>query len=72
MLNRNLRNEVDEMKNKDEVTHNHKRVGAVIVLRSTTELAEVLVPSSGDRFWVKTADLTKLADGGDKRRLSGV
>jgi hypothetical protein len=72
MLTRNLRNEVDEMKNKDdEVTHNHKRAGAVIVLRSTAELAEVLVPSSGDRFWVKRADLTKLADGEDKRRLSG-
>lgn len=60
------------MKNKDAVTHNHKRAGAVIVLQSTAELAEVLVPSSGDRFWVKTADLTKLADNDDKRRLSSV
>ena len=32
------------MKNINQATHNHKRVGAVVVLRSTAELAEVLVP----------------------------
>jgi hypothetical protein len=35
-------------------------MGAVVVLRSTTELAEVQVPSSGDHCWVKVTDLTKL------------
>jgi hypothetical protein len=50
------------VKNTNQATHNHKRVGAVIVLRSTAELAEILVPSSSDHFWVKRTDLTKLAD----------
>ena len=50
------------MKNTEQPTHNHKRAGAVIVLRSTAELAEVQVPVSGDHFWVKIADLTKLGD----------
>ena len=72
MLNRNLRNKADEMKNKHEATHTHKRAGAVILLRSTVELTEVQVPSNGDRFWVKTADLTKLPDSADKRGLPGV
>ena len=50
------------MKNSNQATHNHKRAGTVIVLRSTAELAEVQVPSSGDHFWVKIKDLTKLAE----------
>jgi hypothetical protein len=56
------------MKNTNQATHNHKRVGAVVVLRSTAELAEVMVPSSGDHFWVKITDLTKLADVADGRK----
>ena len=51
-----------KMKNSNQATHNHKRVGAVIVLRSTAELAEVQIPSSGDHFWVKLTDLTELAE----------
>jgi hypothetical protein len=56
------------MKNTTEATHNHKRVGAVVVLRSTAELAEVVVPSSGDHFWVKVAELTKLGEDTPKRK----
>lgn len=56
------------MKNSNQATHNHKRAGAVIVLRSTAELAEVQIPSSGDHFWVKITDLTKLADDADGRK----
>lgn len=48
------------MKNSAEPTHNHKKVGDVILLRSTAELAEVQIPISGDHFWVKIADLTEL------------
>lgn len=48
------------VKNNNEATHNHKRAGAVIVLRSTAELAEIQIPSSGEHFWVKLIDLTKL------------
>ena len=51
------------MKNNQQATHNHKRAGAVLVLESTAELAKVLVPASGDEFWVKLVDLTLLVDG---------
>jgi hypothetical protein len=44
-----------------QATHNHKRVGAVVVLQSTGELAQVVTPISGDTFWVKAAELTELA-----------
>jgi hypothetical protein len=50
----------DDMKNNQQATHNHKRAGAVVVLQSTAELARVLVPGSGDEFWVKLIDLTEL------------
>ena len=50
------------MKNSNQATHNHKRMGAVIVLRSTAELAEIQIPSSGDHFWVKLTELTELAE----------
>lgn len=56
------------MKNINQVTHSHRRVGAVVVLRSTAELAEILIPSSRDHFWVKRSDLTKLADDADTRK----
>jgi hypothetical protein len=58
------------VKNSNQATHNHKRVGAVIVLRSTAELAEIEVPSSGDHFGVKFTELTKLVEsaGGRKSR----
>ena len=60
------------MKNSNQATHNHKRVGEVIVLRSTAELAEIQIPTSGDRFWVKVAELTKLSDdvGGRKSKAN--
>jgi hypothetical protein len=48
------------MKN-NQATHNHKRVGAVVILQSTAELAQI-VTSASDTFWVKLTDLTELAD----------
>ena len=49
------------MKKIHEATHNHKRAGAVVVLQSTGELAQVVTTIGGDTFWVKLADLTELA-----------
>jgi hypothetical protein len=46
------------MKSNREATHNHKRIGAVAILESTTELARIVVTLSGDEFWVKQIDLT--------------
>jgi hypothetical protein len=51
------------MKNNQPATYNHKRAGAVVLLESTAELAKVLTPGSGDEFWVKLTDLTRLAGG---------
>jgi len=51
------------MKNNQQATHNHKRAGAVVVLESTAELAKVLIPASGDEFWVRLTDLTSLVGG---------
>ena len=56
------------MRNINQATHNHKRVGAVVVLRSTAELAEILVPSSRDHFWVKRSELMELAHDADTRK----
>jgi hypothetical protein len=50
------------MKNNQQATHNHKRVGPVVLLQSTTELAKVLVLASEDEFWVKRSDLTLVGD----------
>ena len=50
------------MKNKQQATHNHKRVGPVVLLESTTELAKVFVLASEDEFWVKLTDLTLFGD----------
>jgi hypothetical protein len=47
------------MKNTEQATHSHKRAGAVVILQSTAELAQV-VTSSNDTFWVKLADLSEL------------
>ena len=51
------------MKAIQQATHNHKRVGAVVVLHSTEGLSRVLIPTSGDEFWVKRTDLTELVGG---------
>lgn len=59
------------MKNNQQATHNHKRAGAVVVLQSTAELAKVLVPGSGDEFWVKLVDLTVLAASEVEKPKSG-
>jgi len=61
----------DDTKNIRRATHNHKRAGAVVVLQSTAELAKVLVPTSGDEFWVKLADLTELAGGVVEKTKAG-
>jgi hypothetical protein len=49
--------------NNEQATHNHKRAGAVMLLESTAELAKVVIPASGDEFWVRLADLTQLVGG---------
>ena len=41
-----------------QATHNHKRVGAVVLLESTRELGKVLTLVGQDEFWVKLTDLT--------------
>lgn len=51
------------MKAIQQATHNHKRAGAVVVLHSTEGLAKILIPTSGDEFWVKREDLTELVGG---------
>jgi hypothetical protein len=57
------------MKKIQEATHNHKRVGAVVVLQSTAELAQIVTVINGDTFWVKLADLTQL--GGNQVQKPG-
>lgn len=42
-------------------THRHKRMGEVVLLQSTVELAQVSTSSGGEKFWVKLADLSELA-----------
>ena len=56
------------MNDRRSPTHRHKRVGDVVLLRSTAELAEVLTSTSGERFWVKLTELTELVDSGDQPR----
>ena len=51
------------MKNNQSATHNHKRVGLVVLLESTSVLGKVLNPAGGDEFWVKLTDLTQLVGG---------
>jgi hypothetical protein len=53
----------ENMKNIQQATHSHKRAGAVVVLQTTLELARIRVLTSGDKFWVKLADLTELIGG---------
>lgn len=49
------------MSNTEQATHYHKRAGAVVVLKSTAELARIRVLTSGDEFWVKLTDVVELA-----------
>lgn len=49
------------MSNTEQAMHYHKRAGAVVVLKSTAELARVRVLTSGDEFWVKLTDVVELA-----------
>jgi hypothetical protein len=51
-----------EMSDEEHATHRHKRLGEVVLLRSTAELAQVLLLSSGEKLWVKVTDLSKLAN----------
>jgi hypothetical protein len=50
-----------------KATHEHKRVGAVVVLEWASELVKILVPSTGEQFWVKLADLSPLIGSADGR-----
>jgi hypothetical protein len=59
------------MKNNQQATHDHKKVGAVIVLESTGQLAKVVIPTTDQEFWVKLEDLTPLTDAvTDKRKTN--
>jgi hypothetical protein len=49
-------------------THRHKRIGDVVLLRSTEELGEILTSATGEKFWVKLTDLTQLAVGEPSRK----
>jgi len=51
------------MKINQKATHDHRKVGPVVFLESTTGLAKVSVAASGDEFWVKLTDLTLLVEG---------
>jgi hypothetical protein len=57
--------------NNEQATHNHKRAGAVILLESTAELAKVVIPASGDAFWVRLTDLTQLVGGVTEKSKPG-
>ena len=48
------------MKSISEATHQHRRLGAVVVLQTTSELAKIAIPVSGEEFWVKISDLSEL------------
>jgi hypothetical protein len=37
-----------------------------VLLRPTSELAQILTVSSGEKFWVKLTDLPKVAENGEK------
>ena len=50
------------MSDEEHATHRHKRLGEVLLLRSTAELAQVLLLSSGEKLWVRVTDLSKLAN----------
>jgi hypothetical protein len=56
--------ETGRMSDGECATHRHKRLGEVVLLRSTAELAQVSLLSSGEKLWVKATDLSKLADSG--------
>jgi hypothetical protein len=45
-------------------THRHKRMGEVVLLQSTAELAQVSTSSGGEKLWVKLTDLSELANDG--------
>jgi len=56
------------MSDEEHATHRHKRLGEVVLLRSTAELAQVLLLSSGEKLWVKVTDLSKLANNDKQSR----
>jgi hypothetical protein len=59
------------MKSTQQATHNHKRAGAVMVLQTTTELAQVTTVTGGDTFWVKVADLTLVGEEPARKAAKG-
>jgi hypothetical protein len=50
------------MTGSDNATHKHRRLGEVVVLQSTTELAQVLTLDTRERMWVKQIDLSVLTE----------
>jgi len=53
------------MNDGEHATHRHKRLGEVVLLRSTSELAQILT-LSGEKFWVKLTDLTEVTENAGK------
>jgi hypothetical protein len=47
------------MSENGNVTHSHKKLGAVLLLESSAELAKVLVVDRDDEIWVKRSDLSE-------------
>jgi hypothetical protein len=50
------------MSESDHATHKHKRLGEVMVLHLTAELAQVVTLTTRERLWVKRTDLSALAE----------
>jgi hypothetical protein len=54
------------MNESEHATHRHKRLGEVVMLRSTAELAQVFILGSSERLWVKLTDLNALSENESK------
>jgi hypothetical protein len=50
------------MADNEQATHRHKRLGEVVILSSTEQLAHISTSSGAEKLWVKLTDLAALAD----------
>lgn len=55
-----------EMNEGEHATHRHKRLGEVVLLRSTAELAQISILGTSEKLWVKLTDLDALSKNGSK------
>lgn len=51
-----------KMNDSEHATHKHKRLGEVVVLHVSPELAQVLTLATREQLWVKRTDLSALAE----------